>query len=340
MKVPVISSVLLSSALTVSAFVTRPSHPVRTTSACAPTWTALASTETEEQEQTQVAANGSTKQKTLGLLTFDLDDTLYPIKPVIDEANAAFAAAMKSFGYEDIEPDAIDTAGRTIREMVAKRDGPAAAAALTHTQIREMAIRQEMETRILQRKLQACADDWATPVSALSNIVVSHARKWAKEAVSESIVQAVLNAWEMERHHAAERNLYPEVVDVLTEIKKAHPEVVIGAVTDGKANPMLMTFTLAPFFDFCMSWEDDQGRRTKFFQELSSARSNADLKWIYNAAVEKYQVRASKMAAAPCGLHQFHTRLARAITHCSHISTHFVRSTITSSRKLPGPMPP
>ena len=79
------------------------------------------------------------KQKTLGLLTFDLDDTLYPIKPVIDEANAAFAHAMKSFGFDGIEPDAIDRAGREIRQMVQERDGPAAAAVLTHTQIREMA---------------------------------------------------------------------------------------------------------------------------------------------------------------------------------------------------------
>lgn len=250
----------------------------------------LASTQTEEQEQIQVSNAVSTKQKTLGLLTFDLDDTLYPIKPVIDEANAAFARAMKSFGFDDIEPDTIDKVGREIRQRVQEHDGPAAAAVLTHTQIREMAIRQEMEKIILQRKLQSCADDWATPVSALSNIVVSHARKWAKAAVSESIVQAVLNAWEMERHHAAERHIYPEVVDVLTEIKKAHPEVIIGAVTDGKANPMLMTFTLAPFFDFCLSWEDDQGGRSKFFKDLSSAESKSDLKWIYNAAAEKYQV--------------------------------------------------
>jgi putative hydrolase of the HAD superfamily len=248
------------------------------------------STQIEQQEQVQVPESVPTKQKTLGLLTFDLDDTLYPIKPVIDEANAAFARAMKSFGFDDIEPDAIDRAGRDIRQRVQERDGPAAAAVLTHTQIREMAIRQEMEKIILQRKLQSCADDWATPVSALSNIVVSHARKWAKTAVSDAVVQAVLNAWEMERHHAAERHIYPEIIDVLTEIKQTHPEVVIGAVTDGKANPMLMTFTLAPFFDFCLSWEDDQGGRSKFFKDLSSAESKSDLKWIYNAAAEKYQV--------------------------------------------------
>ena len=100
----------------------------------------------------------------------------------------------------------------------------------------------------------------------------------------------------MERYHAAERNLYPEVIDVLKQIKEEHPHVIIGAVTDGKANPMLMTFTLAPYFDFCMSWEDDQGARRNFFKELASAESNAELTWIYEAAKEKYHKLASAIA--------------------------------------------
>jgi FMN phosphatase YigB (HAD superfamily) len=101
----------------------------------------------------------------------------------------------------------------------------------------------------------------------------------------------------MERHHAAERHLYPEVMDVLAQIKEEHPDVIIGAVTDGRANPMFMTFTLAPFFDFCMSWEDDQGARSKFFMELSSVEGNAELSWIYNAAYENYeQLRSAKDA--------------------------------------------
>lgn len=132
----------------------------------------------------------------------------------------------------------------------------------------------------------------------LSNIYVCVfvCYRWAKNAVSPSVVQAVHTAWEMERYHAAERNLYPEVIDVLKQIKDDHPNVIIGAVTDGKANPMLMTFTLAPYFDFCMSWEDDQGARRKFFKELASASSNAELTWIYDAAKEKYRKLAEAVA--------------------------------------------
>lgn len=123
------------------------------------------------------------------------------------------------------------------------------------------------------------------------------ANRWAKGAVSESVVQAVMNAWEMERHHAAERHLYPEIVDVLEQIKQEHPDVIIGAVTDGKANPVLMTFTLAKYFDFCASWEDDQGGRQNFFKELGSVEGKAELKWIYQTALEKYQELASANAA-------------------------------------------
>jgi FMN phosphatase YigB (HAD superfamily) len=112
--------------------------------------------------------------------------------------------------------------------------------------------------------------------------------RWAKHAVSENVVQAVLSAWEMARHHAAERNLYPEVIDALKQIKAEHPGVIIGAVTDGKANPQLMTFTLAPFFDFCICWEDDQGGRRQFFKELDSVDGQVELTWIYDAARHKY----------------------------------------------------
>lgn len=101
-------------------------------------------------------------------------------------------------------------------------------------------------------------------------------------------MQSVYTAWEMERHHAAERYIFDHVIDALKAIKKEHPNVVIGAVTDGRANPLLMTFTLAPYFDFCMSWEDDQGGRQQFFKELDSADGKEDLRWIYDAARHKY----------------------------------------------------
>jgi hypothetical protein len=193
---------------------------------------------------------------------------------------------MNQFGYEDIVPENIVKTGVRIREAMAETD-PEGSAALTHTETRRMAIREEMEKIEYQRKLQSCADDWATQVSSLSPLVVQNAKKWAKTAVSPQVVEAVLNAWEMERHHAAERHLHTDVVEMFNQIKAEHPHVVIGAVTDGKANPLLMTFTLAKHFDFCMNWEDDQAGRKQFFVDLGNVEKDADLRWIYSATKEK-----------------------------------------------------
>jgi hypothetical protein len=113
--------------------------------------------------------------KTLGLLTFDLDDSLYPVAPVLDEANAAFKRAMSRFGYDDgsIQPQDIVETARLIREEFP----PEEAAVLTHTEIRTLAIRRKMEEFILKKKLQETADSWATQQEDLSPIVVNFAKK-------------------------------------------------------------------------------------------------------------------------------------------------------------------
>jgi len=244
--------------------------------------TRLSSTSTSSGATTEKAKGN----KKLGLITFDLDDTLYPVSPVVDEANIAFANAMNRFGYVEIEANDIAIACKEIRAELAAED-QTKAASMTRTELNLLSIRREMEKIMVNRKLKATADGISTQTSMLSPIVVESAKKWAATAVSPSIISAVQSAWEMERHHAAERHLYPEVVDALKEIKENNPGVIIGAVTDGSANPMFMTFTLAPLFDFCMSWEDDQGARTNFFKDLGNVDGNADLAWIYNAAKEK-----------------------------------------------------
>eukprot|EP00581_Thalassiosira_minuscula_P017623 CAMPEP_0183716900 /NCGR_PEP_ID=MMETSP0737-20130205/10646_1 /TAXON_ID=385413 /ORGANISM="Thalassiosira miniscula, Strain CCMP1093" /LENGTH=373 /DNA_ID=CAMNT_0025946231 /DNA_START=18 /DNA_END=1139 /DNA_ORIENTATION=+ len=196
------------------------------------------------------------KPTTLGLLTFDLDDSLYPVGPVLADANDVFVETMAQYGYS-IEPQDIVETGKLIREEA----GPAGTA-MSHTEVRMKAIRREME-------------------------------KCANAPVSEADVERVYSAWERERHHSAERHLYPDVISSLQKIKEEHPNVIIGAVTDGKANPMHMVFTLGPYFDFCMSWEDDAAGRTDFFKELSNVNGQADLQWIYTAAYDKYTEMAA-----------------------------------------------
>ena len=241
-------------------------------------------TDVDESKSTTDGTSSSQKTKTLGLLTFDLDDSLYPIEPVLNDANKVFVQTMANYGYNLGINDIVE-AGKKIREEA----GPIAGTAMSHTEVRIQAIRREMERKMLEKKLQECAEDWATEVESLTAPIRQSAEKWAKSAVSESVVESIYLAWERERHQSAERHLYPEVITALQRIKKEHPNVIIGAVTDGKANPMLMVFSLAEYFDFCMSWEDDASGRTEFFKELGSVDGNADLQWIYHAAYQKYK---------------------------------------------------
>lgn len=245
----------------------------------------------EQAPAATTPSDSSKKTKTLGLITFDLDDSLYPIDPVLSDANKAFSTAMKNYGY-DINPEEIVEMGIKVREEA----GPAGTA-MSHTEVRLEAIRREMEQKMLEKKLMECAKDWATEVESLTAPLKRSAEKWAKTAVSPSVVESIYSAWERERHHSAERHLYPDVIETIQKIKEEHPNVLIGAVTDGKANPMLMVFSLAPYFDFCMSWEDDAAGRTEFFKELGNVDGNADLQWIYNAAYEKYTQLAQNSKA-------------------------------------------
>jgi hypothetical protein len=115
--------------------------------------------------------------QTLGLLTFDLDDSLYPIAKVEEEANRAFVKSMAQYGFDGLKPNDIVISAQEIRDGVSKTD-PAKAAALTHDELRLMAIRREMERVVVERKLQACADDWATTVDSLSDLVVANSKKY------------------------------------------------------------------------------------------------------------------------------------------------------------------
>ena len=67
------------------------------------------------------------KGKEIGLLTFDLDDTLYPIAAVVKDANAAFVKAMERYGYEGFSGFDIVCTGIELRKELAKTDPEEAA---------------------------------------------------------------------------------------------------------------------------------------------------------------------------------------------------------------------
>jgi len=112
-----------------------------------------------------------------------LDDTLYPIEPVLDEANAAFSTAMSNFGYVDIQPSDIVEAGKEIRSQLSSDDtssdntDPLKPSTVNHKEIRLAAIRKEMESFILKTKLRQTAEDWATEIDSLTAPVRKSAEK-------------------------------------------------------------------------------------------------------------------------------------------------------------------
>ena len=151
---------------------------------------ALYSTSTKGTEaSTSTTATNKKKKKRLGLITFDLDDTLYPIAPVLDEANAAFSTAMSNFGYVDIQPSDIVETGKAIRAQISPNDSanssessssssdPLKPKTVNHKEIRMAAIRKEMEQFILKTKLKQTAADWATEVESMSSPVLKSAEK-------------------------------------------------------------------------------------------------------------------------------------------------------------------
>jgi FMN phosphatase YigB (HAD superfamily) len=158
---------------------------------------------------------------TLALLTFDLDDTLFPVAQVVEDANNAMIQAFWDAGYTDATNDRIVQHTKMIRRKQRKQ--------MTYTQLRMRAIQIELE--LLGTK--------------------------NGDPVDYDLVATIYDSWLQARHQSAERHLFGGAIDMLQLIKTKFPDVCIGAITNGRGNPLNMTNTLAPYFDFCVSGEDD-----------------------------------------------------------------------------------
>jgi len=156
------------------------------------------------------------------LITFDLDDTLFPVAPVLQDANEALVQRMKRVGYEHISVEDFIDSTKYIRAAL-KVSGEN----VTFTELRKRAIQKEMDK-------QRPPDDGNT-------------------------ASQFYERWERERHASAERNLYPDAIPMLQKLRIDHPSIVIGAITNGVGSPFEMTSsTLSEYFDFCISGEDSE----------------------------------------------------------------------------------
>ena len=86
------------------------------------------------------AFSTSSTRPTLALLTFDLDDTLFPCGPVVAEANEAMIASIVSHGYPSVTNEDVLAATKAIRNELRKTDTP-----ITYTNLRIAAIQSQLE---------------------------------------------------------------------------------------------------------------------------------------------------------------------------------------------------
>eukprot|EP00967_Tisochrysis_lutea_P127543 scaffold217042_cov32-Tisochrysis_lutea.AAC.1 len=146
------------------------------------------------------------------LITFDLDDTLWPTGPVVKAANAALA----------------DAVGAPAED--------------------------------LQRRLQE-ARSGATPPPSYSEARIRAVESWLRErdgeshgAVHRAEAENMFELWLTERHAAASRLLFDGAAEAIAEVRRLHPDAVVGAITNGRGDPLAMP-ELAPLFDWTVSAE-------------------------------------------------------------------------------------
>ena len=73
---------------------------------------------------------------------------------------------------------------------------------------------------------------------------------------SQAAVEECFEVWLNERNAAAGRHLFPHVCSSLQTIRDTFPNACVGAITNGRGNPLDIE-PLQPYFEFCVSGEDD-----------------------------------------------------------------------------------
>ena len=160
----------------------------------------------------------STETKSLTLLTFDLDDTLFPIEPVVQDANIAMIKTLDNLGHQGISHESFSSSMKEIRKELQARNET-----ITYSDLRKRTILREIGKK--------------------------------RDMEVEVAVEQSFKAWLDERTASAQRNLFPDAIEMLETIIKNHPNVLIGAITNGRGNPLHME-TLSKYFQFCISGED------------------------------------------------------------------------------------
>ncbi|EKX39063.1 hypothetical protein GUITHDRAFT_114938 [Guillardia theta CCMP2712] len=177
------------------------------------------------------------------VISFDLDDTLWPTVDVVMSANRAMESWL-NLNYPG-------TPNATAIQGIMKAE-------------RERA-RKECEELGVEEKPMSYTEMRITALR-LATEAAGYSRDEA-EAASKN----AFDVWLQERNAAGERLLFPGAVSALQEIKSMYPDVLFGAITNGRANVTEMG-SLRSLFDFSVSAEEpevfpDRKPSTRIFWE-------------------------------------------------------------------------
>ena len=170
---------------------------------------------------------------TADLITFDLDDTIFPVGPVVNEANQALIKHLNECGFDQITQESLIASTKLIRNDLLSNENKV----ITYTELRQRAICYEMNHN--------------------HNDDDNNNNNRDEYKYTDSNVIQAYDIWEMNRHLAAERHLYHDTIPMLQVLKEKYPNAIIGAITNGKGNPLHMKQTICEYFDFCISGEDE-----------------------------------------------------------------------------------
>eukprot|EP00594_Rhizosolenia_setigera_P016191 CAMPEP_0178956244 /NCGR_PEP_ID=MMETSP0789-20121207/10116_1 /TAXON_ID=3005 /ORGANISM="Rhizosolenia setigera, Strain CCMP 1694" /LENGTH=303 /DNA_ID=CAMNT_0020638091 /DNA_START=271 /DNA_END=1182 /DNA_ORIENTATION=- len=180
---------------------------------------------TSSSSDSDKSENTSTRKKMLGIITFDLDDTLFPIGPVVRDANdAMFSTLIEKYGFRDISEDQYLQACKTIRKELYNLPQEKK---ITYTELRKRAV----------------------------SVIVQQSEFFSSGMDPQEISNEAFDVWLDERQSSANMNLFSEVIPAFDELQKKYPSVTIAAITNGRGNPLFMN-SIKKYFDFCVSGED------------------------------------------------------------------------------------
>ena len=196
-----------------------------------------------------------TRTTKLGLLSLDLDDTLFATTPTVREANEAQVSYMNAYlqnnmnNHSDITVEHVWQTTREIRRHVVGSQ--------TYTALRKIAIRRLYAEQLLGVEVDGDNDSNNNNLSWL-----------------DTLTEETFQVWLHERHRAAERYLFDSALTSLQQLallrrqrraddddSVAHKDndddtgCCVAAITNGRGDPMAMPM-LRDCFDFCISGED------------------------------------------------------------------------------------